>query len=366
MAPSLRAQRLSRGISQASLARIVGVSRQTLIAVESGAQSPGVRLALGLARALGATVESLFDDPEEARIPELEALRGRGALEVDDRVWVGEVHAVRVAHAVGPAAARASGVVVSSSRARVTVALGGASSKTIFVAGCAQALGLLSAWASPSGLDVAWVHANSDEARDLLRRRRVHAAVVHHEAGASPSVARRARTPRRVGGAGHVAASRSTERIRLGAWDAGLVVRRRGLAPASLTEALAAPSRLALRERGSGAARLFERLRRRAHLARPVGFRSVTSHDEAAELVLRGDVDAAFANRPAARTRGLGFVPLAREDVDLLVDHASADADALRELVALLRRAAFARDVAATGHDTIDFGTTRGRCLEDG
>jgi putative transcriptional regulator len=47
-------------MSQAELAENVGVSRQTIVAIEKGNYNPSVELALRLARALGATVEELF------------------------------------------------------------------------------------------------------------------------------------------------------------------------------------------------------------------------------------------------------------------------------------------------------------------
>lgn len=47
-------------MTQAELAGAVGVSRQTVIAVERGDYAPSVYLALRIARTLGATVEDLF------------------------------------------------------------------------------------------------------------------------------------------------------------------------------------------------------------------------------------------------------------------------------------------------------------------
>ncbi len=65
----LRAARVNREISQAQLAQRAGISRQALGAIESGVYSPGVEVALRLARELGATVESLFaESPDERPI----------------------------------------------------------------------------------------------------------------------------------------------------------------------------------------------------------------------------------------------------------------------------------------------------------
>lgn len=53
--------RFVRGeMSQAALAERVGVSRQTIVAIERGNYNPSVSLALRLARALSASVEDLF------------------------------------------------------------------------------------------------------------------------------------------------------------------------------------------------------------------------------------------------------------------------------------------------------------------
>ena len=61
-ASPVRERRKQQRITQAELAEQVGVSRQTVIAVEQGDYAPSVYLALKIARALGGTVEELFTD----------------------------------------------------------------------------------------------------------------------------------------------------------------------------------------------------------------------------------------------------------------------------------------------------------------
>ena len=62
MKTNLRRFRFERGeLSQQQVADAVSVSRQTIVAIERGDYSPSVRLALLLARALGSTVEDLFE-----------------------------------------------------------------------------------------------------------------------------------------------------------------------------------------------------------------------------------------------------------------------------------------------------------------
>ncbi len=61
MENDLRERRLTRGLSQAELARIVGVSRQTINSIETGKYTPSLPLALTLARTFDTTVEEIFD-----------------------------------------------------------------------------------------------------------------------------------------------------------------------------------------------------------------------------------------------------------------------------------------------------------------
>jgi putative transcriptional regulator len=56
----LRVARAERGLSQAELARAVGVSRQTISSIETGQYCPSTVLALRLADALAAPFTELF------------------------------------------------------------------------------------------------------------------------------------------------------------------------------------------------------------------------------------------------------------------------------------------------------------------
>jgi len=57
---NLLEMRQKRGLSAAELAAEVGISRQTIYAMEAGNYVPNTIVALKLARALGAKVEDLF------------------------------------------------------------------------------------------------------------------------------------------------------------------------------------------------------------------------------------------------------------------------------------------------------------------
>jgi putative transcriptional regulator len=59
----IRAARKNAGLTQQGLSASVQVSRQTIIAMETGDYAPSVYLAIKVASALGVTVESLWGDP---------------------------------------------------------------------------------------------------------------------------------------------------------------------------------------------------------------------------------------------------------------------------------------------------------------
>lgn len=63
---SIRAHREAAGFTQAELARSIGVTRQTLIAIEQERYSPTLELAFQIARAFGVGLDDLFQYPEPA------------------------------------------------------------------------------------------------------------------------------------------------------------------------------------------------------------------------------------------------------------------------------------------------------------
>jgi putative transcriptional regulator len=57
----LRSLRAERDWSQADLAERLGVSRQTVNAIETGRYDPSLPLAFGLARLFGVAIEQIFE-----------------------------------------------------------------------------------------------------------------------------------------------------------------------------------------------------------------------------------------------------------------------------------------------------------------
>lgn len=61
----MKAARAARNLSQQQLAELVGVSRQTISAIEKGDYNPTIRLCCAICRALGTTLDELFWTEEE-------------------------------------------------------------------------------------------------------------------------------------------------------------------------------------------------------------------------------------------------------------------------------------------------------------
>lgn len=56
----LRSARAAKGLSQQALADLVGVSRQTVNAIEQGDYNPTIKLCTAICRALDRTLDELF------------------------------------------------------------------------------------------------------------------------------------------------------------------------------------------------------------------------------------------------------------------------------------------------------------------
>lgn len=61
----MKAARAARSLSQQQLAELVGVSRQTINAIEKGDYNPTIRLCIAICRALDKTLDQLFWEEEE-------------------------------------------------------------------------------------------------------------------------------------------------------------------------------------------------------------------------------------------------------------------------------------------------------------
>lgn len=61
---AMKQARTEAGLSQQALADSLGVSRQTINAIEKGDYNPTIRLCIGICKALGLTLNDLFWEEE--------------------------------------------------------------------------------------------------------------------------------------------------------------------------------------------------------------------------------------------------------------------------------------------------------------
>ena len=347
----LRLARQARGLSQQQLAGVAGVTRQAVSAVESGHSDPSLRVALGLARALGMTVEELFGpgdlgDPVLAQ--PVAAVSGPGSrvalATVGDKFVALPLQADTAARlgfspagglAAGPPSAPAG--VSRGGREPwnlVPVRPIGPPRPTVVVAGCDPALPLLEtplALLDPP-LAFAWWPCGSGEALRLAAAGLVHAAGVHRVGPAGPS-----------GSPADTRGTRDTadipggvEVVGFASWREGLVVRP-GTHVRGLDDVARQGLRLVNREPGAQARALLdrERLRFRLDPAELLGYDSrAAGHLQVAAAIVGGLADAGVSSEPAALAYGLDFIPLAAERFDLVLPAKHA---ASREVQGLLR-----------------------------
>lgn len=61
---AMKEARIAKGMSQEALARAVGVSRQTIHAIEKGDYNPTIKLCVAICKALNLTLNDLFWEEE--------------------------------------------------------------------------------------------------------------------------------------------------------------------------------------------------------------------------------------------------------------------------------------------------------------
>jgi len=62
----MKSARVARDLSQQQLADLIGVSRQTISAIEKGDYNPTINLCIAICRELGKTLDELFWEEDDA------------------------------------------------------------------------------------------------------------------------------------------------------------------------------------------------------------------------------------------------------------------------------------------------------------
>jgi molybdopterin molybdotransferase/putative molybdopterin biosynthesis protein len=313
--------RKQRKIPVAELARSIGVSRQTVYAIEDGSYVPNTAVALRLSRELGVTVEELFslDEPSEGPV-RADLLRHDDGEPVQEGqpvrlCWVADRLIAVPSSALLPAyLPQSDGVVGERSSGGVSIASPfSASGEQLLLAGCDPALSLIGELLRPAGIDIIGVPAPSHRALDWLQEGKVHAAGSHLLDAASGTY----NVPfvRRMFPQGAVRV------ITFATWQQGLLVKPgNGKRLTGISDLARKGVRFVNREEGSGSRKLLDSGLLAAGIS-PQSIRGynwcAAGHLEVARRIAAGEADAGIATESAARCFGLDFVPLAVERFDL-------------------------------------------------
>ncbi|MBD2448528.1 helix-turn-helix domain-containing protein [Nostoc sp. FACHB-152] len=324
---NLKSIRTRLGMSQQDLANIAGVTRQTISGVESGQYAPSVAITLKLAKALGCQVEDLFWLEQD--LPEIEAVLAKPVtINQPLRVSLARVGGQWIAYPlVGKEAFRQDMIPADGEAERqigadkVKVKLLDdnleALHNTVVIAGCSPVISL---WARATErwhpqLRVHFTFANSMAALHSLCSGEAHIAGMHLY---DPKTGEH-----NVPFVREALAGKSAVVITLGLWEEGLLIpsgNPKGLK--TLSDLVAAKATIINRETGAGSRMLLERKLQEAQIPFDAvkGFEHiVTSHQDVAQAVALGSVDAGISTASVATTFGLGFIPLHQSRYDLVI-----------------------------------------------
>jgi molybdate-binding protein/DNA-binding XRE family transcriptional regulator len=354
--------RQKRGISAAQLARTVGVTRQTIYAMEAGSYIPNTAVALRLAQALEVKVEDLFTlpqaEPAGLRSEEATLLPGSDALHPGQPVQLCRVNKRLLASPPSPVPwyFPVSDAVVVSTSAAGKLAKNGRTDVQVFdaaddfrnrvlIAGCDPGISVLAHHLQSASVELVLAHRNSSQSLKLLKEGCVHIAGTHlrdESSGESnlPEIAR-------------LFPKNAVAVITFAVWEEGIVTAPGNPKNIKAIDDLARRDvRIVNREMGSGSRALLDSALKRLRLdSKNVrGYNHVApGHLQAAWQVQSGQADSCIATRAAARVFGLGFIPLVSERYDLAIRRQHLDMPSIQILLDTLNRSNYRRELESLG-----------------
>lgn len=359
---NLAAFRRKRGLSAAALAEMVGVTRQTIYAIEAGSYVPNTAVGLRLARALAASVEELFTLPEEALEPETRSekvalLPSSEELQPGQPVQLCDVDGTLMAASPAPASwylppsdAVVSGRASARGKAKIQVHEPATDFRNrLLLAGCDPAMAVLARYLQPAGVELVLHHQNSSQSLSLLKRGCVHIAGTH--------LLDRTTGESNVSTITQVFPSGSVAVISFALWEEGLITANANPKQIKGVEDLARRDVTFLnRESGAGSRNLLDSHLKKLKIdpKRVRGYdRTAPGHLAAAWGVKTGTADCCVATRAAAQAFGLGFMPLESSRYDLVVRKQHLKLPAMQTMFDVMSRLNFRLKLkSAGGYDT--------------
>ncbi len=343
------------GLSQQLLAERVGISRQSLSAIESGRQSPSTTLALKLAAVLDCEVEDLFALNHQGQIEvDLIELEATDPLGPDSfrggRVNVAKIDERYVAHHLRDGSAKGADAILTPpapSSHKISCQLLRPIPDIdahILISGCAPLFGIVAEHANRRLRRgrMTWLPQNTERALQLLGDTQVHAAGIHQPDQDNEKFEE------------FLAQQLPTfdlQIVNLARWRQGILVQHNHQGGIHELADLHRPGlRIARREAGSEASRLLNS--GGDPFTSCVQGPLVTSHEQVAQLIACGAADAGIAIESMAIAYGLKFIPLSEERFDIILRREEHYDRSTQHLLSTLAERSY-RDEAASlpGYD---------------
>jgi putative molybdopterin biosynthesis protein len=355
--------RTQRGIGAAELASQVGISRQTVYAIEAGTYVPNTAVSLRLARALDATVEELFEIADQRPVAEeiLEAtiIGEADSLEPGQPVrvcLVGKAMVAAPAESTNSGLSPADGVLLDpvqrgkqypTARVRI-VSDKWKSTPRLMVAGCDPNASILAHAMVAQGCELIVAYENSARALELLRADLVHIAGTHLGGGSKSDTD--------LGSITKIFRRDSVLVFSYAVWEEGLVIAAGNPKRiAGIVDLARHDVRFINREPGAGCRRLLDDLLAKHHLTSKQieGYDRLTAgHLAGARLIRSGEVDCCVSTRAVARALALDFIPLTQKTYHLVLRRQRRNETAVQILLETVGRVSFRREVeSCTGYD---------------
>jgi putative molybdopterin biosynthesis protein len=338
-----------RGLSAAALAKLAGVTRQTIYAIEAGDYVPNTVVALQLAQTLEVRVEELFTlEPEPSAAPKPVAVDFITPARRGEPVQLCRVGNRMIGVSSAPQTLTlpaADAIVVDSTKAQPFPG-DDQDPKRLLIAGCDPGISLLS-----QHLDLLVAPCTSQQALEWLKQGRAHVAGTHLRDPITgdynlPIVKQ-------------LFPSGTVQVVTFAVWEQGLVTRD-GSQVRTIEDLAKKSVRIVNREKGAGSREVLDQHLRAAGISstQVAGYDSIAAgHLSAAQAVSLGEADCCIATRSAARAFALHFIPLVTERYDLVIRRQFAKLPAMEALLDLLNRSTLRRKLELlAGYDTTHTG----------
>jgi len=352
--------RKKRGLSASHLAQEVGVTRQTIYAIESGDYVPNTTVALRLASTLEVSVEDLFcliDESSDERSTAVDVIElplptaGHAATVAR----VGE-RLIAVPQTTAPVFLPAANAVLTPDGKAVLLDKS-TTDKTVVIAGCDPAISILAdELARNAGVQLVAIPCSSREALLMLKAGRAHMAGMHLRDDKSGDY--------NLPIAAKAWKGKKPAVVTYAIWEQGILTARDNpkqiLKPMDL---LKKDVTIINREEGSGARQLLDAIIHEAggNPAKIRGYDNIAfAHLQAAVAVSHGEADACIATNSSARMLGLEFLSLSRERYDFVIAPELRDNRVVQAVVETLQLASLRRKLELlAGYETTSTGVAQ-------